>query len=306
MRRNEQLIVVGLVVVGLLAAFWLLILSPKRNQASDLQHQVDDLHGSLTTAQQEVSASTHARTSFGIDYRRLVVLGKAVPADSEQASLLVQLQRLADRAGVRFESMDVSDSSASSATATPSTTTAPSTSSGSTSSPDSTSSGSSSTSAPAPTSASSGASASATSAVATEASAATLPIGASVGPAGLPVVPYDLTFSGEFFQVADFMKSVDGMVGMKHGLVDVSGRLLTVDGFSLTPVQSDSSNPTPTPTLTAELHVTSYLTPADQGLTAGATPGGPAPATPATATPASTSASTSTSTPTASTTSPSP
>ena len=48
---------------------------------------------------------------------------------------------------------------------------------------------------------------------------------------------------------------------------------------------------TPIPTLTAELSVTTYLTPADQGLTAGATPTGPAPAT---TTPASTPGSTAT------------
>ena len=32
MKRNEQMILVGLVVVGLLAAFWLVILGPKRDR----------------------------------------------------------------------------------------------------------------------------------------------------------------------------------------------------------------------------------------------------------------------------------
>ena len=60
---------------------------------------------------------------------------------------------------------------------------------------------------------------------------------------------------------------------------------MTVDAFTLAPVQSESQGLTPVPTLTADLSVTTYLTPADQGLTGGATPTGPAPAT---ATPAST------------------
>ena len=50
-------------------------------------------------------------------------------------------------------------------------------------------------------------------------------------------------------------------------------------------VQSEGQGLTPVPTLTADLSVTTYLVPADLGLTGGATPTGPAPAT---ATPAST------------------
>jgi hypothetical protein len=136
---------------------------------------------------------------------------------------------------------------------------------------------------------------------ANEASAATLPIGASVGPAGLPVMPYDLKFTGQFFQIADFMKRLDAMVRTANGAVNVNGRLLTVDAFTLAPIQASTNADafTLVPTLTADLSVTTYLTPPDQGITAGATPTGPAPAPPTT-TPASTADSTATSTPTSS------
>jgi hypothetical protein len=114
-------------------------------------------------------------------------------------------------------------------------------------------------------------------------------------------MPYDLTFVGSFFEIADFMKRVDAMVHTHQDRVTVDGRLLTVDAFTLSPVpEEDSSNGAPT--LTAELTATTYLTPADQGTTAGATPGGPAPATSDAATPASSSSSTAaTPTPTSST-----
>jgi Tfp pilus assembly protein PilO len=292
MKRNELLILVGLVVVGLLAAFWLVILSPKRTEASKLQDQVDQLNSSLSQTQQDLSAGEQARKGFRIDYRRLVVLGKAVPADGEQGSLLVQLQQLADRSGVSLDSIDLAASDSASTTAsTPPATSTPST-------PTDSSSGSSSTSTD--TSDSSTATASAP---ATEASAAMLPIGASVGPAGLPVMPYDLSFKGGFFQIADFMQHLDGMVHVRHGLVDVSGRLLTVDNFSLAPADSGLA---PTPQLTADVSVTTYLTPADQGLTGGATPAGPGSTTPTltSSSTAGTSTDSSTSTPTATSTSP--
>jgi type II secretory pathway pseudopilin PulG len=270
MKRNEQTILVALVVVGLLAAFWLVILSPKRSESSTLQDEVDQLQSQLSQAQQESAAGDQARRSFRVDYRRLVVLGKAVPADSEQASLLVQLQALASRSDVDFQSIDLSQATGTAPVPAPVSTTTSTDTSTTTSTgtaTDTSTSTDSSTSSTAPSAP----------AVASESAAATLPLGASVGPAGLPVMPYELSFSGGFFQIADFMERLDGMVHMRDGLVDVNGRLLTVDGFTLTPVTSELTS---TPVLTAKLSVTTFLTPADQGVTAGATPVGPAPATP--------------------------
>jgi Tfp pilus assembly protein PilO len=282
MRKNDQMLLAALLSIGLLVAFWLIVVSPKRHEAASLKDDISGLQGQLAEAQQSATAGAASRKSFDTNYRRLVVLGKAVPADSEQASLLVQLQRLADRAGVGFQTFDLS-SSESSAPA-PVSPTPPS-------EPATGTAGDTTTPVAAP-------------AVPTEASAATLPIGASVGPAGLAVMPYDLTFTGGFFEIADFMRRVDSMVHMRGGLAGVNGRLVTIDGFTLTPqavgtTASASPKAAATPILGAQLTVTTYLTPADQGITAGATPSGPAPATP---TPTSTTPSTSTSTPTSDTT----
>jgi hypothetical protein len=95
-------------------------------------------------------------------------------------------------------------------------------------------------------------------------------------------MPYELTFQGSYFNVADFLNGVDGLVHM-HGSSQIAadGRLLTIDGFSLEP--AEHSNPG-NPQLKVTLAVTSYVTPSDQGLTAGATPGGPSLAQPASAT----------------------
>ena len=288
MKRNEQVILGCLAFVGVIVGFWLVIVSPKRDEASKLSDQVSQLQSSLSDAQQQVAAGEKARRSFGIDYRRLVVLGKAVPADSEQASLLVQLQRMAASSGVQFQAINLSQSGDSSSAA-PTTPTPPPT--------DSSSSGSSSTVVDSSSSTTSSDTSTAVAAPATEAAASTLPIGATVGPAGLPVMDYDLNFTGEFFQMADFMRRVDGMVHTRGGLVDVRGRLLTVNGFTLQP--SEKTGSLTNPVLTAQLHVTTYLTPADQGLTAGATPTGPASETPtltSTGSPTSTTSTTSTAT----------
>ena len=298
MRRSELTIVLALAVAGMIAAFWLIVISPKRDEAASLKQDTDGLQSSLEQAQQAAAAGEQARQDFEVNYRRLVVLGKAVPADGDQAGLLVQLQRLADRSGVGFQSIDLTSSAQSASTPTPPA------SSESSVSPIPPVTPPTGTAEDAATTA-----ASTSTAVPTEAAAATLPIGASVGPAGLPVMPYNLKFSGDFFQIANFLESLDEMVHMPHGEVDVTGRLLTVDGFALAPEQNTAgASLSATPTLTANLSVTTYLTPADQGITAGATLTGPAPATsaPATPTPASSTTTTPSAAPTSSAPAPTP
>ena len=93
-----------------------------------------------------------------------------------------------------------------------------------------------------------------------------------------------MTFLGNYFQIADFMAGIDGLVKTGKGRIQADGRLATIDGFELAPATSG-------PGLVATLAVTTYLTPADQGPTAGATAAGPsavpttgAPATPTSAT----------------------
>ena len=85
----------------MIAAFWLVVISPKRDEAASLKDDIDGLQlvAGGRRSRRPPPASRPA-TDFRINYRRLVVLGKAVPADGDQAGLLVQLQRLADRSGV--------------------------------------------------------------------------------------------------------------------------------------------------------------------------------------------------------------
>jgi Tfp pilus assembly protein PilO len=177
------------------AAFWVLLLSPKREEASKLDAQVTQLEGSLVQHQGEIASAEEARGEFPTDYQHLVVLGKAVPSDDETASLLVQVNHIASEAGVRFQTLSLeateSESEASPVAA-----------------------------AGEPVSA-------------TEAAASLMPLGAGVGPAGLAAMPYKLAFTGNFFTIADFIEGLDSLVKTTNEGVGVDGRLITVNGFSL-------------------------------------------------------------------------
>ena len=280
MRASERAIVFGVVLAALAIGFYVLVLGPQRDKASELSKQVDDLHASISREQQVADFAEQARREFPRYYGRLVVLGKAVPEQADTASMLVQLNSISNRSQVAFQGISLSQGSDSAGTGTSSsssaTTTPPTSSSTTPTTPAAPASTGTSGAAPSTTASGTSGSAapvSATPAPATEASAATLPIGAVVGPGGLPTLPYDLTFRGTFFDISNFIGGIDGLVTPQDGGTQVSsdGRLFTVNGFAL-----NGGAPGSSPKLDANFLVTTYMTPEEQGLTAGATPSGPA------------------------------
>ena len=107
---------------------------------------------------------------------------------------------------------------------------------------------------------------------------AALPPGATIGPAGFPVMPFTFSFKGGFFRLAAFFAKLDNLVRTENGKVDVNGRLLTIDGIKLEPDAAGFPN------VKATVSATSYLVSPLEGATGGATPAGPDGAAPATTT----------------------
>jgi Tfp pilus assembly protein PilO len=256
MASANRLIVAILIVAALAIGFWVLLLGPKRDKADELGAQVDSLSISLAEAQSRAEQAAVARKDFPTDYQQLVVLGQAVPASDETSSLLVELNQVANDSKVKFDSIQLTGSSEVAAAA-PTTPVPP---------------------AEAPAGESSGAVPAAATIPPTEAAASVLPLGAAIGPAGLGVMPYSLAFSGNFFQVADFIEGIDSLVHTGDPKVGVEGRLVTIDGFAL-----NADPELDFPHLDATFAVTTYVTPPNQGVTAGASSTAPASSTPAAA-----------------------
>lgn len=229
---STQLVAAMLTLAVAVGAFWILLLSPKREEAQRLGAEADGLRVSLAQSRAEVAEAEVARSEFPADYRRLVVLGKAVPGGNDTASLLVQVNRIAEEANGTFRDLALTASGGGEATAPP-------------------------------------VEAGGVPVSATEAAASLLPLGASIGPAGLAVMPYEITFDGNFFDVADFIAGLDSMVKTGQDEVNVDGRLVTIDGFSLEAAPGSGF-----PDLEASFAITTYLTPPGEGVAGNIAPPG--------------------------------
>ncbi len=254
MKSSNRLIVAMLAVAALAIAFWVLALSPKREEADELSAEAGQLRVALSEAQTKAVEAAAAKREFPADYHHLVVLGQAAPAGDETSSLLVELSRIADKAKVEFSNIQLEGSGEISSAAAAPTESSPAV--------------------PAPSAP--GSVPAAATVPPTEAAASVLPLGAKIGAAGLGVMPYGLTFSGNFFQIANFIKGIDSLVHASGQNVAVDGHLVTINGFSLS---TEAGEEEESHKLNANFAVTTYVTPPEQGVTAGATPLSPAPVT---------------------------
>lgn len=289
MKSSDKKVLIAVGGLAAIVALWFGVIAPKRAELGGLNDEVSSAQAAVSEQEQLATAAAGAKDSYESDYRELITLGKAVPADADSSSLIDQIDGLAADAGVEFIGLELSegggDSDAAQVTPPPALA-APENAVQGEDGGDTTAEGE--------------APATATAAPATETAAATLPLGATVGAAGLPVMGYALTFRGSFFEVADFLAALDGMVRTGPDGVTVNGRLLTIDSFEVHP--DENPDEARTGELAVDLEVTSYVAPADQGLAAGASPVAPATGAPATTTAAPGAAPT----PTAAVTAPTP
>jgi Tfp pilus assembly protein PilO len=292
---RDRKIMIALVPVVVLVAYWFLLLAPKREQASTAKAELATQEERVETARAAANAAEGAKEDFDASYAQVVRLGKAIPSTVDMPSLLVQLDAAAAGTGIRFTKIATGDRVPGATTPPAQTTTPPAGSESGTTGTPAAAGGETAQSQP-------GAAAEAannTQQTANQGTAAAEQSGvqpsdtqtstsagattengdaAATAPPGLETVPLELTFEGNFFNLADFFHDVKRFVSVTNSNVLVSGRLLTVESVRW------ASDETIFPHIRAEITATVYLSPKTQGVTAGASPEGPATGTPASGT----------------------
>jgi trimeric autotransporter adhesin len=245
MTTRDRLALIAISSLALLAVVWLLVVSPERKQAAELDKQVSAANAQLAGAEAEAANARAAQAHYADAYASVVDLGKAVPPSEEVPSLIYQLAQASNQKHLEFSSITTGATGAS------------------------------------------GAGASASSAATTAASTAT--------PAGFTQMPFTFVFDGSFADLYHLFLQLDqSTVNTSSGL-QVSGRLLTLQGVKLEPKETNGTSAALSGTITA----TAYVLPAGQGLTGGATSAAPATSAATTASSAAGSSTTSSAPPAA-------
>jgi Tfp pilus assembly protein PilO len=102
MTRRDRIVLIVVAVVAAIAASWILVVSPKRDQAAKLQTKVAAEQAKLDSARTTLAQNAAASKQYASNYAALARLGEAVPASDDIPSLIIQLQNAADGAKVDF------------------------------------------------------------------------------------------------------------------------------------------------------------------------------------------------------------
>ena len=267
---RDKKIALLIVPLALVLGYWFMVLGPKRGEATDLGARLAQAEKKRDGAQSQASQLEGSKNTYAKDYETVVRLGKAIPATLDMPSLIVQLDSAADGTGIRFKKIRAGARNVAPAPPAP-------TQGGSGGDAAAGGEKASTDGGKATEQANEAAKTSDTANSAAGADAASGTAAAKSGAPGLDSVPLEFSFTGSFFDLADFFHRTKRFVRVANEKIKVQGRLMTIDGLTF---QAASF-----PVIKAEVLATVYLSPKSEGTTAGATSEGPA-TTPAAGTPA--------------------
>ena len=109
MTRRNSILIVAVAFIAAAGAYWMLVLAPKRDEATKLSTQITAKQVALGQAEAELASYEKARGSYPRNYTKIARLGKAVPADDDVRSLLIQLNAAAEKSKVDFRTINLEE-----------------------------------------------------------------------------------------------------------------------------------------------------------------------------------------------------
>jgi len=100
MSRRVRLMLIGLGLVAVAALVFFLVLNPMRDEIDDLRSQIESEKVRIQKAQQEIDMGEYTKAEGRRNQARLLELAKMIPPGDELPSLILQIQDLADKAGI--------------------------------------------------------------------------------------------------------------------------------------------------------------------------------------------------------------
>jgi Tfp pilus assembly protein PilO len=102
---RDRTVLIVVVVLAALGGAWMLVVSPKRQEASKLTAQVAEAKAQVAGAEEQLAHAHAAQAQYTTAYAAIVSLGKAVPPSQEVPSLIYQLTQASNQKKVDFSSI---------------------------------------------------------------------------------------------------------------------------------------------------------------------------------------------------------
>ena len=107
MIRSPKILIPALAGIAAVAAFYFLALTPKRDEAARLDAAIAAKQSEVDQSRTQIATYEKAKANYEVNYSTMTRLGKAVPADDDIRSLLVQLDSAAKLSKVDFHAISI-------------------------------------------------------------------------------------------------------------------------------------------------------------------------------------------------------
>jgi Tfp pilus assembly protein PilO len=102
MTHRVRLVLMGIAILLFAVVVWFLVLSPIRGNITTTEQEIQDEQSLVVQANTKLRLAEDTRAEGKRNQTRLLELAKMVPMTEELPSLLLQIQDLADQAGIQF------------------------------------------------------------------------------------------------------------------------------------------------------------------------------------------------------------
>jgi Tfp pilus assembly protein PilO len=102
LRPRDRKLLLMIAPIALIAAYWLLLLGPKREEAGQVGKELSAAREERDDAVARAGQLGAAKARYAEDYEAVVRLGKAIPSSVGMPSLILQLDRAARGTGIDF------------------------------------------------------------------------------------------------------------------------------------------------------------------------------------------------------------
>lgn len=123
MTGRDRIVIIVLGALAVLAAVFMLLVSPEKHKAAQVSAQAETARSELSSARTKLAEAQRDEKGYAEAYASIVSLGQAVPAEQEVSSLVYELDHASTNDKVNFESI-AAGSGGSTASSTPATTAA--------------------------------------------------------------------------------------------------------------------------------------------------------------------------------------
>lgn len=115
LRDRIVLIVVG--GIAILGGYWFLALKPKREEVASAETRIAAAQTKVAEADQALANARESKASYQKNFATVANLGKAVPVDDNVDTMVYQLETIARKNGVKFQSFELKAGGAAAPTA---------------------------------------------------------------------------------------------------------------------------------------------------------------------------------------------